>query len=99
MDWKRPSWIPRWLNVPLLIFTGFIIWLLFFGEYNFMRINDQKKEINQLKEQISANLDSAKLYDDKLHELNTDKETLEKIAREKYGMKRLNEEVYVTNIP
>ena len=99
MDWKRPSWIPRWLNVPLLIFTVFIIWLLFFGEYNFMRINDQKKEINQLKEQISANLDSAKLYDEKLHELNTDKETLEKIAREKYGMKRLNEEVYVTNIP
>ena len=34
-DWnkyfKRPSWIPRWLNIPLLIFAGFIVWLLFFG--------------------------------------------------------------------
>ena len=29
----------------------------------------------------------------------TDKETLEKIAREQYGMKRTNEEVFITDIP
>ena len=35
----------------------------------------------------------------KVNELNTDKETLERIAREKYGMKRHNEDVYKTDIP
>ena len=34
-----------------------------------------------------------------MRELNTDRETLEKIAREQYGMKRVNEEVYITEIP
>ena len=35
----------------------------------------------------------------KVNELNTDRETLERIAREKYGMKRENEDVYITDIP
>ena len=76
-DWnkyfKRPSWIPRWLNIPLLIFAGFIV--------------------------IKQNEDSARIYDAKVRELNTDHETLERIVREQYGMKRVNEDVYVTDIP
>jgi cell division protein FtsB len=102
-DWnkyfKRPSWIPRWLNIPLLIFAGFIVWLLFFGENNYMRINDYKKQINELKSEIKQNEDSARIYDAKVRELNTDHETLERIVREQYGMKRVNEDVYVTDIP
>ena len=102
-DWnkyfKRPSWIPRWLNIPLLIFAGFIVWLLFFGEKNYMRINDYKKQINELKSEIKQNEDSARIYDAKVRELNTDHETLERIVREQYGMKRVNEDVYVTDIP
>lgn len=102
-DWnkyfKRPSWIPRWLNIPLLIFACFIVWLLFFGENNYMRINDYKKQINELKSEIKQNEDSARIYDAKVRELNTDHETLERIVREQYGMKRVNEDVYVTDIP
>lgn len=102
-DWnkyfKRPSWIPRWLNIPLLIFAGFIVWLLFFGENNYMRINEYKKQINELKSEIKQNEDSARIYDAKVRELNTDHETLERIVREQYGMKRVNEDVYVTDIP
>ena len=39
------------------------------------------------------------MFDAKVNELHTDRETLEKIAREKYGMKRENEEVFITDIP
>ena len=39
------------------------------------------------------------MYEAKANELNTDKESLERLVREKYGMKRTNEEVYVTDIP
>ena len=73
--------------------------LLFFGENNYMRINSYKQQINDLKAEIKSNQDSAKIYESKYEELHTDRETLEKIAREKYGMKRTNEEVFITDIP
>jgi hypothetical protein len=39
------------------------------------------------------------MYEAKVNELNTDNESLERLVREKYGMKRINEEVFITNIP
>ncbi len=96
---QRPKWIPRWLNIPLLIFVGFVVVLLFFGDNNYMRINKYRSEINDLKSQIKNNRDSAAMYEAKANELNTDNETLERLVREKYGMKRVNEEVYITDIP
>ena len=96
---KRPKWIPRWINMPLIIFVGFVIMLLFFGDNNYMRINKYRSQINELKSQIKENQDSAAMYDAKVNELNTDNESLEKLVREKYGMKRVNEEVYITDIP
>ncbi len=96
---QRPKWIPRWLNIPLLIFVGFVVVLLFFGDNNYMRINKYRSEINDLKSQIKNNLDSAAMYEAKTNELNTDNESLERLVREKYGMKRINEEVFITDIP
>jgi cell division protein FtsB len=58
-----------------------------------------RSQINELKSQIKNNQDSAAAYDAKVNELKTDKESLERLVREKYGMKRTNEEVYITDIP
>ena len=98
-NFQRPKWIPRWLNIPLLIFIAFVVVLLFFGENNYVRISKYRSEINELKAQIKNNKDSAAVYDAKVNELNTDNESLERLVREKYGMKRVNEDVYVTDIP
>lgn len=95
---KRPKWIPVWLSLPFIIFLAFILVLLFLGDNNYMEINKQKNEINKLNAQIKEKEDSAQYYDRKSRELDTDKETLEKLAREQYGMKRTNEDVYVTDI-
>ncbi len=98
-NFQRPKWIPRWLNIPLLIFIAFVVLLLFFGENNYMRINKYRSQINELKSQIKDYEDSAAVYDAKVNELNTDNESLERLVREKYGMKRVNEEVFITDIP
>ena len=98
-NFQRPKWIPRWLNIPLLIFIGFVVVLLFFGENNYMRISKYRSQINELKSQIKDYEDSAAVYDAKVNELNTDNESLERLVREKYGMKRVNEEVFITDIP
>ena len=90
---NRPKWVPKWLNIPLVVFIVFIASLLFLNkEYNFMNIIKYKKE-------IKANEDSALSYEKKVQELNTDLASQERVVRENYGMKRLNEEVYITNIP
>lgn len=95
----RPKWIPRWLNLPLIIFIAFILMMLFTGENNYFRIYHYKQQINEVKAQIKQNLDSAEYYRGKVNELHTDRASLEKIAREQYGMRRTNEEVYITDIP
>ena len=77
-NFQRPKWIPRWINIPLLIFVVFVAILLFVGDNSFMRSTEYRSQIN---------------------ELNTDNEQLEHLVREKYGMKRVNEEVYITDIP
>ena len=96
---QRPKWIPRWLNIPLLIFVLFVVTLLFYGDNSFIRSTKYRSQINELKSQIKAYEDSAAMYDAKVNELNTDNESLERLVREKYGMKRVNEEVFITDIP
>jgi cell division protein FtsB len=98
-DFQRPKWIPRWVNIPLLIFIAFVVVLAFFGDNSFMRSTEYRSQINGLKSQIKNLEDSAAMYEQKVNELNTDNETLEHLVREKYGMKRTNEEVYITDIP
>lgn len=98
-NFQRPKWIPRWLNIPLLIFIAFVVVLIFVGENSFTRTVEYRSQINELKSQIKNLEDSAAMYDAKVNELNTDKETLERLVREKYGMKRINEEVFITEIP
>lgn len=99
LSFNRPKWIPRWINVPLLIFIAFVVLLAFFGDNSFMRSTEYRSQINDLKSQIKVLEDSANKYDSKVRELNTDNESLEHLVREKYGMKRTNEEVYITDIP
>ncbi len=97
---RRPKWVPKWLNAPLVIFVVFVVGLVFFnGGNNYIKISEYNRQINILKAETKANEDSAAMYEKKIKELNTDRSTLEKIAREKYGMKKDYEEVYVTDIP
>ena len=82
-----------------MAFVVFIGVMMFYGESSYLKSNHYTSEINKLKGDIQQNSDSAMYYVNKVNELNTDKETLERIAREKYGMKRHNEDVYTTDIP
>lgn len=91
--------VRAWITIPFLVFAVFIVWMLFFSEHNYKRIQEQQKKIDALKVEVKQNEDSAQYYIRKTQELNTDKETLEKIAREEYNMKRTNEDVYRTDIP
>ena len=96
---RLTAWIPRWISLPLVIIVTFLVVMVFFGDNSYIKSNEYAEKIYELEKEIQANKDSAKYYQRKSKELVTDCETLEKIAREQYGMKRDNEDVYITEIP
>ncbi len=73
----------------------FLVWMLFFDSNDFVTQF-------QMSRQLSEKLEDKQYYLDKIEEVQKDRkellsnpELLEKFAREKYLMKRPNEEVFI----
>lgn len=79
--------------IGILLF--FLIWILFFDEYNLFRIRRDNKKLQQFKEE-KIYLEK-KIEEDRLHlqKLQTDPNALERYAREEYLLKKEDEEVYI----
>lgn len=82
-------------NKYLITFLVFGIWMIFFDENNLQRQAELSKELGDLyqtrkfyKAEIAKNRQA-------IEELTTNKETLEKFAREKYLMRRDSEDVFL----
>lgn len=87
-----------WFNLPLVILiVGFVV-ILFVQDNNILVIRERNKEIRELKEEIARVQDTTKYYKQKIMELNTSREELERISREQYRMKKANEDVFITDI-
>ena len=91
--------IPAWLNIPFIIIIVGAVMILFVQQNNIFTIYENKRIIADLKAEIQANLDSAKYFMQKTRERNTNREELERIAREQYEMKRAGEDIFITPIP
>ncbi len=81
-------------NIYVIILTVFVIWMLFFDENSYLTHREFNKEINELETWIDYHKEKIK----------TDKETIQKLqdslqlkryAREKYLMKKENEDIYI----
>jgi cell division protein DivIC len=95
--WSKPvSRLPGWLkNKFLLSFAFFVVWMLFFDRNDFITQHHRNTEYNQLVE--SREYYNTKIAAEKseLEKLRFNPYTLEKYAREKYFMKRDNEDIYI----
>ncbi len=88
--------LPSWMKNRYVIITFlFIVWLVFFDSNNLIVQSRQMHELKQLRHDKAYY--QKKIADDtrKLKELETDKKSLEKFAREQYLMKRDNEDIFV----
>lgn len=81
------------LQIGVLLFT--IIMLFLFSDSNITKRIESDREIRNLKNQIEFYKEKIEADKAKLHELQSDKDNLEKFARENYLMKKENEEVFV----
>ncbi|MBE5040254.1 FtsB family cell division protein [Ructibacterium gallinarum] len=89
---KRRLNLRRFLTV-LLVF-GFAVYFVYIMIWQQVTISRKNKEINALEEKISAANQQTEELQQQLDHLN-DPEYLEQIAREKLGLVRPNERVFV----
>jgi cell division protein FtsB len=88
--------IPAWMrNKFLLSFVTFLVILFFFDENNiFVQIqrNTRLRELKASKKHLSEQIVNTR---EEFNLLNTSTKTIEKYAREKYLMKKDNEDLFV----
>lgn len=82
-------------NKYLISGLAFVTWMLFFDRNDLMSQYEYRKQLNKLEaEKGFYTIESEKTVKD-LTELTTDRSKLEKFAREKYLMKKENEDIFV----
>ncbi len=85
-----------WLkNKYVLTITIFAVWILFFDQNNLVDRMKMSSEIRQLEADREYYLEEIEKDSARLHELTTDRDNLEKYAREQFFMKKSNEDVFV----
>ena len=86
-------------NKYFLTIVIFVIWILLLDSNNLIARYRQIRELHRLKadkEYYSKRIETDK---QKLHELKTDDNNLEKFAREQYHMKKPDEDLYIILTP
>ncbi len=78
-----------------LVAGFFLILMSFFDENNFVKRIENEQEIHRLQDQIDTYNQTIQRNLEQINELKTSNANLEKFARETYGMKRANEDVYI----
>ena len=76
---------------------AFLLIILFFDQFNIREQIKLHRELKQQEEEIEQLEKDIALYKDSLYMVTEDRDAMEKIAREKYFMKRDNETVYRVN--
>jgi cell division protein FtsB len=71
------------------------LWISLFADYDLYTMFKLRHQLGQIKEQHEWYAEEIAKTREQLHELNSDQRLLEKFAREKYLMKRDNEDIFV----
>ena len=82
-------------NRYVLSLLGFIVWLGFFDRNDFLTTWNYHKKLVSLRNEKEFYEKEIRKYTDDLNNLLTNHKTMEKYAREKYFMKKDNEEVFL----
>lgn len=82
-------------NKYLLVLTIFVVWVLFFDKNNLISHIELHKTLSRLKADKRYYYKEIAKDSTAMEELMTNPKNLEKFAREKYLMKKDDEDVYV----
>jgi cell division protein DivIC len=86
-------------NRYLLTLIIFTIWMLFLDSHNLVGRFRELKNLRDLKKQQEYYTNKIVTEKERLRELKTDNNNLEKFAREQYRMKKPDEDLYIILSP
>lgn len=82
-------------NKYLVVIISFVIWVGFFDTYNLVDRFKNLENLAELKKEAAFFQNEIKVYKTQYNELFSNKEDLEKFAREQYQMKEANEDIFI----
>jgi cell division protein FtsB len=82
-------------NKYFLVSASFVVWMLFFDRNDLLSQYEYRTQLNKFEDEKEFYISEIEKVKTDLDELSTNRERLEKFAREKYLMKKENEDVYV----
>jgi len=82
-------------NKYLITFAVFLIWIFFIDTFDVLTQIKMKKEIKQLKKQEEFYRSEIKQDSTMLYNLNNNAEEQERFARERFLMKKENEDLFI----
>lgn len=90
LKWYRFLW-----NKYLIVTILFVVWMFFFDQNSYFIHKELDKEIKTLNYDKKYYKEKLEKESIQIKQMNTDPEEVERIAREKYFLKKENEEVFI----
>lgn len=87
------TWVRN--NKYWFVTITFLLIIIFFDENNMIKHFQNQREISMLKSEIEDLRHELEVITHKSNELHKDLEIMEKVAREKYGMHKDGEEIFI----
>jgi cell division protein FtsB len=86
---------PHLKNKYVIASIVFAVWMLFFDRNDLISQYSYRQDLNKLRGEKEYYLKEIAQNKKDMHELMSDREHLEKFARERYLMKKDNEEIFL----
>ena len=97
-SWDKISYFIKKIIVPYIpaaIIVGFVVWHLFFAQNDYFDICQNDRKIRELEQEIAHEEARIKQLQDEIYSSESDAVTIDRIARERHGMQRVHEDVYI----
>ncbi len=95
----RDKVLPYFTNKYIAILFFLTVWILFFDRNNVFTLFSLRKKLNETYNDKKFYQKKIREYDSTLKYINEDKVFLENYAREKYYMKKDNEDIFIIVTP
>ena len=93
--WKQHPVGKVLLNKYFLVGLAFLVWICFFDSNNLGRMFRSRRTLQSQRQQIEFYEQEISKMDRKLEQLKSERDSLEKFAREEYYYQQDGEDVYV----
>lgn len=87
--------LPYLKNKYIIAGLGVLVWISFFDKYDLITQYNARQALAKLEKDKKYYTDEIKKNQEAINELKTNAQSLEKFAREKYLMKRDNEDIFL----